>query len=312
MKLKEQIKHVLDRLPYIRGLKKEIAFLKSNFLFPPGHFYSPIVSTDTIKLKQKSIWDGCKKEGVDGINLNTSEQLRLLANLSGYYTDMPFSDTKQSGLRYYFDNIFYAYTDAIVLYAMMRHFNPRQIIEIGSGFSSSVMLDTNELFLDNRVKLTFIDPYPERLYSVISSSDRQTTTIIKSDVQSISLEEFAKLDSGDFLFIDSSHVVKTGSDVHYILFRILPLLKSGVIVHFHDVFYPFEYPESWVLEGRNWNEDYFLHAFMMYNTTFKILLFSDYIHQVHKEAFAGMPLCYKNFGGNFWMIKNQEQSKELQ
>src|SRR5205814_62343 len=117
------------------------------------------------------------------------------------------------------------------------------------------------------------------------------------------LETFEKLNSGDILFVDSTHVVKTGNDVNYILFEIIPRLKSGVLIHFHDIFYPFEYPKDWVFMGRNWNEDYFLKAFLMYNNEFEIILFSDYLHKHHKEIFKEMPLCYKNSGGNLWIRK---------
>jgi hypothetical protein len=121
--------------------------------------------------------------------------------------------------------------------------------------------------------------------------------------QEVNIETFEKLNPGDFLFVDSTHVVKTGSDVNYIIFEILPKLKSGVIIHFHDIFYPFEYPKDWVFMGRNWNEDYFLKAFLMYNKDFEIMLFSHYLHNQHKEVFNKMPLCDKNHGGNLWLMK---------
>jgi len=88
-----------------------------------------------------------------------------------------------------------------------------------------------------------------------------------------------------------------------VLNQILPRLKEGVLIHFHDVLYPFEYPKEWVFQGRNWNEDYILRAFLLYNSKFEILLFSDYIHKHHKEAFVDMPLTYKNSGGNLWIEK---------
>ena len=116
---------------------------------------------------------------------------------------------------------------------------------------------------------------------------------------------FDELAENDILFIDSTHVSKTGSDVNYILFEILPRLKPGVFIHFHDVFYPFEYPREWVFGGFNWNENYLLHAFLMYNETFEIKIFADYLHVHHKEIFKEMPLCYKNTGGNLWLQKGR-------
>lgn len=187
---------------------------------------------------------------------------------------------------------------------MIWHFGPRQIIEIGSGFSSAVMLDTNEQFLNNAIQLTFIEPFADRLKSLLRQSDQQTVNLVEKNVQAVSPEIFEGLNSGDFLFIDSSHVVKTGSDVNYILFEVLPRLKSGVIIQFHDIFYPFEYPRDWVFAGRNWNEGYFIQAFLMYNDAFEIKLFAHYLHKHHPEVFKNMPLCYKNTGGNLWLVKN--------
>jgi hypothetical protein len=137
----------------------------------------------------------------------------------------------------------------------------------------------------------------------MKEDDKKQAIVIEKDVQLISLNVFKKIEAGDILFIDSTHVSKTGSDVNYILFEILPVLKSGVLVHFHDVFYPFEYPKDWIFHGINWNEDYILKAFLMYNEKFEIKLFSEYLHRHHKDVFEEMPLCYNNTGSNLWIEK---------
>ena len=98
-------------------------------------------------------------------------------------------------------------------------------------------------------------------------------------------------------------MVKTGSDVNYILFEILPRLNKGVFIHFHDIHFPFEYPKDWVLNGFGWNETYFLRTFMMYNSQFEIVFFADFLHKKYKEAFEDMPLTYKSTGSNFWIRK---------
>jgi predicted O-methyltransferase YrrM len=306
MNLKKQTKNLINKLPYIRGLYQNFQNyldFKRNSCYEAGHYYSPIVSVDNIKKREFEIWNKVNKDGLLGIDLRTDDQIKLIDDFKKYYDEIPFKPEKQANIRYQYENSYYSYTDGIILYSIIRHLKPKRIIEIGSGFSSAVMLDTNELFFDNQINLTFIEPYPERLYSLLTESDKKSTTIIESDVQLISLDNFEKLRAGDILFIDSTHVVKTGSDVNYILFEILPLLQSGVFIHFHDVFYPFEYPKEWVYLGRNWNEDYFLKAFLMYNNNFEIRLFSDYIHRHHKVAFKDMPLTYENSGGNLWLEK---------
>ena len=235
--------------------------------------------------------------------MNVDKQIQTVRRFEEYYADIPFPERKVEDFRYYFENGFYSYTDAIFLYSMMRHFRPKRIVEMGSGFSSALMLDTNELFFKDSIGLTFIEPYPERLKSLLKPKDANSTTIIEKRVQDVSLETFDDLGPGDFLFIDSTHVSKTGSDVNHIIFQILPRLSPGVMIHFHDIFYPFEYPRKWVYEGRSWNENYIVKAFLMYNEQFEIRLFSDYLHRFHRELFSEMPLCYKNNGGNLWIEK---------
>ncbi|MCF8324877.1 MAG: class I SAM-dependent methyltransferase [Leadbetterella sp.] len=303
MTLKQNLILLLNKLPYIRGLYHENINFKKKLLYPSGHFYSEIVSVEEVMRRQNTIWGKENIDGIRGIDLNVDDQIKLVKQFELYYGEIPFPKIKSHDKRYYFENEFYSYTDAIFLYSIIRHFKPNRIIEIGSGFSSSVMLDTNEHFFNKSINLTFIEPNANRLKSLLNENDYDTIAIIEKFVQDVKIETFEKLNYGDILFIDSTHVVKTGSDVNYILFEILPKLKSGVIIHFHDIFYPFEYPKEWVFMGRNWNEDYFLRAFLMYNKEFEIMLFSHYLNKHHKHIFTEMPLCLKNTGGNLWLRK---------
>ncbi len=303
MSFSNAIKSFINKLPHVRTLHAQTELFKKNSLFPPGHFYSPIVSVDEIRRREADIWEKHNHDGIAGVDLQLNKQLELLEKMAEFYNEMPFAAGKQENLRYYFENNFYSYTDGTTLYAMIRHLRPKRIIEIGSGFSSAVMLDTNERFFGNAIALTFVEPYPQRLYSLLTETDKKRTTIIEQGIQSVPLDTFAVLEPGDILFVDSTHVSKTGSDVNFILFEVLPVLKRGVMIHFHDVFYPFEYPKAWVYAGHNWNEDYILKAFLMYNTTFEIRLFSEYIHRYHPAGFANMPITLKNFGGNLWIEK---------
>ncbi len=275
---------------------------RKNACYPAGHYYSPIISKEEVRAAEKQIWKEPLPGEVAGIRLNTEEQLLLLQKLSAYYPELPFTDVKEK-TRYFFSNDYYSYTDGIILYSMIRHIRPKRIIEAGSGFSSSLMLDVNQLFFQNKISLTFIEPNPERLYSLMSEEDRSTSRVIRSPIQQVDLSIFRTLEKGDILFIDSTHVSKTGSDVNHILFTILPSLSPGVFIHFHDIFYPFEYPKKLVYEGRNWNEDYLLRSFLMYNNQFEIRLFAHYLHEMHPGSFEKMPLCYRNKGGDLWLEK---------
>ena len=197
----------------------------------------------------------------------------------------------------------YSYADAICLYAMMRHLRPKRIIEVGAGHSSCAMLDTNEIFFDNSIALTFIEPHPESFLSLLEHGDQRRIELLTSRIQDVDPGRFASLSANDILFVDSSHVSKVGSDVNYLIFKILPMLQSGVYVHFHDIFYPFEYPKAWICDlGIAWNEAYLLRGFLQYNQSFRIAFFNTYLERFYeKEIRDLMPLCFENTGASIWL-----------
>jgi predicted O-methyltransferase YrrM len=241
------------------------------------------------------------------IELRENEQLELLDKLASHLKEFSAIQQNQpSNWRYYPANGYFEQADAALLFAMIRHYKPSKIIEVGSGFSSALMLDINEQFLDNAINLTFIEPYPERLNTLISGPFR-TPELIQKKVQHVPVEFFSQLEAGDMLFIDSSHVSKTGSDLNYLLFQVLPQLKKGVYIHFHDIFFPFEYPEHWVLnwfKGFGWNEVYLLKAFLMNNTRYKIVYFNSFMNTYHKEKTTRfIPEAGVNTGGSIWIQK---------
>ena len=116
----------------------------------------------------------------------------------------------------------------------------------------------------------------------MTEKDKQNCSIIEESIQDISLDIFSELKKNDILFVDSSHVCKTGSDLNEIFFKILPLLPEGIYVHFHDIWWPFEYPSEWLLDNKwSWNEAYFLRAFLQYNNSFEIAFYNDYFAKKH-------------------------------
>jgi hypothetical protein len=137
--IKESIKIVLNKLPYIRTLCKQ----SISCCHPNGHYYSPVFSIEDIKKREFEIWKNVDKEGIQGIELRTEEQKKLILELSKFYKEIPFKLNKQTNIRFQFENGYYSYTDGVILYSMIRYLKPKKIIEIGSGFSSMVMLDTN-------------------------------------------------------------------------------------------------------------------------------------------------------------------------
>lgn len=297
--------HIYPRIPFVGKYLKNTRLVR--LTYEPGHYYSPVVMPHELEGKEDKIFDK-NKELLPGIDLYKEEQFSLLNKLVQFYPP-PFSAAKdvRGRLRYYYKNDFYPESDAIFLYSMIRYFKPKRIIEAGSGFSSAVMLDTNEQFMENSIDFCFIEPYPRRLKGLLKPADHAQCRIIEMPLQEVPLSEFERLEANDILFIDSTHVSKTGSDVNYIIFEILPRLKKNVLVHFHDVFFPFEYPKDWVMHfytGFGWNEDYILRAFLQYNAAFKIVLFNTYLQQFYRDWFAKhMPLCLVAEGGSIWIQK---------
>lgn len=272
----------------------------------PGHFYSPVLMPEEIAGMEEKLFSTTEKT-IHGIDMNESYQLELLNKMLAYYADLPFTHEPNEKYRYYYDNKFFSYNSGIELFCLLRTFKPKRIIEVGSGFSSALMLDANELFFNREMQLTFIEPYPEnRLSKLMKKEDGGSAKVYPTKLQDVDPSIFAQLEENDILFIDSSHVSKPGSDVNMILFDILPVLKKGVIIHFHDIFYPFEYPRNWVMNsgGFGWNELYLLRAFLMYNNVFDIIFLSSFMEEKHKSWFeANMPLCLKKQGGSIYLKK---------
>ena len=219
-----QIKDIISERDNLKreidSLRAEIDHYKKYEIFvPAGHYYSPVPSFEDILKRAKGIWNS-NRSNIPGICLNIEEQLLLLEDFKTYYEQLPFKDVKTDPLRYFFLNPAYSYSDAIFLYCIIRHAKPKNIIEVGSGYSSCVSLDTNELFFDNEIKLCFIEPYPQLLRSLIKDSDKKLIDIQESNLQDVPIELFRQLGENDILFIDSTHVSKIGSDVNYSSFGV--------------------------------------------------------------------------------------------
>jgi len=311
------VREIGRKLPYVGDLVRERDELRRKLAeaerrlasvdgpitwVPAGHYYSPIPPVDEVRADDARIF--AIPESVPGIDLRDAAQVQVMREIAAFYSEMPFPETRSGGMRYYFENPAYSYADAIFLYGMIRRLSPARIVEVGSGYSSSAMLDTNERFFANNIHLTFIDPYTDTLDAVLRDSDRQSATILPKRVQEVEPSVFQALQANDILFIDSTHVSRTGSDVNHLLFEVLPRLNPGVHVHFHDVFYPFEYPRDWVYEGRAWNEAYLLRAFLTYNDWFSIVVWNEYLARFHREELEHlMPSCLKNPGAGIWIVR---------
>ena len=269
--------------------------------FPPGHFYSPLPSRDEVAAVFARGGFGPPFPGVD---LNETGQVARLERFARFYAEQPYPEKEVKGRRFFLDNPSYGHFDAIMLWAMLREAQPKRIIEVGSGFSSAAMLDARDHGGIGTPEFTFIDPDMARLRPLLRAGDERRVTLIEKIVQDVPLETFAALGENDVLFIDSSHVSKIGSDVNRLFFDVLPILAPGVIIHIHDVAGNLEYPREWLDEGRAWNEQYLLRAFLMNNPCYRIELFTGWLFNTRHAWFREhMPLCARGGGGQMWLRK---------
>lgn len=253
-------------------------------LYPPGHFYSPQPNLDEVAADADRIWPNRiwpEVADIAGIDLRVAAQLELLESLAGEMSWWPYDPATspgrprrwaRGGLRYTVENDFFGHTDGQVLTAMLRHLRPQRYLEIGSGWSSALVLDLLDATRELTCEVVFVEPYPDRLRALLRPGDLDRAELLEQRAQDLDLARIDELEAGDVLFVDSTHVSKIGSDVNWLVFDALPRLASGVVVHIHDVAFPFEYSPSWVNEGRAWNEAYLVRAMLMENPRWEILL----------------------------------------
>lgn len=261
---------------------------------PLNHYESPYVMKDSIEDH-----DEVDLFNLKDIDLNEKEQVSFMEDLSVFFHSF-YEDYRadQKEKRYKLENGMFDEPDAALYYGILRKYCPERIIEIGSGYSTALALDVREKYSMN-TKIICIEPYPDRLLRILKDSGE--VTLYKEFVQKTDVRIFEELEKGDVLFIDSSHVAKMGGDVLAEYFSILPRITSGVIIHIHDIFYPFTYPGEWLRQGRCYNEAFILRALLMNSREYEILFFNDMMHKLHGEKYR--KYC-KNLGGSsIWLRK---------
>ncbi|PCI98559.1 MAG: hypothetical protein COB15_05865 [Flavobacteriales bacterium] len=268
------------------------------------HYYEPLINPK--KHLKKSLRED---RNLPGLDLNINAQLDLLSKFkfNEELENLPLNESdKTAELQFYYNNGSYISGDAEYLYNIVRHFQPKNIIEIGSGYSTLMVLEAvrNIKKEDSKYNLshTCIEPYEQPWLEKTGAS------IIRKKVEDMELSFFSSLGNNDILFIDSSHMVRPQGDVLYEFLEILPTLNSGVIVHIHDIFTPKDYLDEWVFEDhKHWNEQYVLEAFLSNNNDFEIIGAVNHLMHNYKEELCKTAPILKNQKdrepGSFWIRK---------
>lgn len=268
-----------------RALKRSFRFFEAIGVHVlPVHFYSPIPDTRLLRQKRELFRRECS---LHGIEMREDEQIELMNRICPKFRDEYGSFPVRSNgdpTRYHLANGSFGYASGQMHYCIVRDLKPKRIIEIGSGHSTLATLaavEKNDMETDKETSVTAIEPYP---MDFIDRLDGDRLSLVRSKVEDVDPVIFDALSDGDLLFIDSSHVSKFGSDVNFEMFEVLPRLAKGVVVHIHDIQFPFDYWESYILDEHHfWNEQYVVQAFLMYNDSFEIVWCGSYMTARHPD-----------------------------
>jgi len=275
---------------------------QAGFNLCPNHYYSPI--PNAARLTAKTLDARSELVGLDWRKEQQIEFLRkVCSRFRPEYEHFPIKQTSVPH-EFFLDNGAFGKVDAEVLHSMIRHYQPRRVIEIGSGCSTLVTaaaLEMNRVQNGRESRFTAIEPHPGPLFR---SPIPGLTELLQLPLEAVDLNLFQELGENDVLFIDSTHAVKSGGDVNQIYLEILPRLRAGVVIHVHDIFLPAEYPKQWLLEEHVfWTEQYLLQAFLMFNREFEVLWGGSYMHLEHSDELMRHFPSYQRdaWPGSFWM-----------
>ena len=251
------------------------------------HYYSPVPDITDLP---PNYWDQVSE--MPGVDMGLDRGLRfineVLPDYIGSFREL-FPLHRQPGQDFFLINGTYMAVDAHVYWCLIHHFKPRRIIEIGAHASTMIATAAVRSIAasgDHACQITVIEPYPS---DYIKSQDGRSITLLTKKVQDVPLDLFRELQSGDILFIDSTHMLRQGSDVQYEFLEVLPRLNQGVLVHVHDVSLPKHYPRVYFDNQIYWNEQYLLQAFLAFNSRFDVIWAGNAMMLAHEtemmEAF---------------------------
>lgn len=246
----------------------------------PQVFYNPFPEPKQVDLEALK-----QKRDLPGVKFNLEETNRLMREFIKLGDETrAFIKNRPTDKIKWWDRT-YPPCDSATLYAMLRHLKPKNYIEVGCGWSSrcsAAALERNKAE-GHQCKAAFIEPYPPPYLTELNLPGE----FLKQKIEQTPLDFFLRLEAGDVLFIDTSHVIKTQNDVEYEFIHVLPALKPGVIVHIHDIFTPYDYPADWLVgtdteRGGN-NEQYALECLLSGGGDWEVIL---PVHQLWREQRA--------------------------
>jgi hypothetical protein len=270
-------------------------------------FYSPIPVLSSLP---ESVWE--RKSELAGIEFDLERQLHFLeTELAPYLAEFaaPEKPTGRAN-EFFLENGSYGPVDADLLHAVVRHARPSRIVELGSGYTTLVIAAACRLNEREgaRVDYRVFDPFP----SVASPGLPGLTELSTKRAEDLPPELFRELRGGDLLVVDTTHTVKLHGDVNHIVLDILPTVGEGTIVHFHDVFLPWEYPRVWAEDyGLFWSEQYLLQAFLALNAEFEVVCAANALVREYPDRLASVVRSWRPGAtpGAFWIRRRSASAR---
>jgi predicted O-methyltransferase YrrM len=268
-------------------------------IFPlTDHYYEPQFN---FKKLSKNL---NKRRNLTGINFQLNYQLHNLSNLI-FKNELVELKLEKNSPNYNFniDNSFFERGDAEIYYQLIRRLQPKNILEIGSGYSTLIALEAikkNKEIHGASTKITCIEPYENNWLNDLN------VNVLRKKIEDVDEKYYLNLKNGDILFIDSSHIIRPQGDVLKIFLEIVPRLKKGVLIQIHDIFTPKDYPEKWIIkENKFWNEQYLVESIIMNNNNYEIYLMLNYLkNKAYKELKDVCPYLKKSTEpGSIYLLK---------
>lgn len=276
--------------------------------FPPTHYYSPLPDMHLVK---RNLGRWYREADLTGVRMDADEQLGLLEKLKAYSPESNsltnFAQISAEGF-----GLGYGEVEAHLLHCMIRHLKPHRIVEVGSGVSTYFALNALEKnYQADGIGSTMVcvEPYPTPKLRQLAAQNR--ITLHRKQVQDVAPGLFREMDEGDILFIDSSHVTKVDSDVNFLYLEVLQKLRKGVMIHVHDIAFPFPTcpPEHPMFNHSVfWNESALVRAFLTWNTAFDIVMCQSYLHYKFPESIQKVVKIYdkrRHFPSSLWFAKTK-------
>lgn len=263
------------RFPLTTQLLKRIG------VFPVrNHYFEPLFDDRILKAPLNT------RRLLPGVDLNESGQVDFLGKLCHSQELIDLNLSKESDdlpETFFINNGSFEAGDADFLFQFIRHIKPNKLVEIGSGHSTKlarIAMQRNFDETDRAYEHICIEPYEQDWLEELSG-----VRVLRSRVEDCNLNWADYLQAGDLLFVDSSHIIRPQGDVLTEYLEIFPSLRPGVLVHVHDIFTPYDYPKSWVVDDvRFWNEQYLLEALLTHSTRYEVVAALNFLKNSHYDA----------------------------